>query len=154
MAERSWNLSVDDFYMGLSYVSDDYFYMSLAKDLSGNSKDPSTKVGAVVVTDGRVNGIGWNGFPKGVEETEERLNNRDTKYKFMVHAEIDALIMAGDSYGGTLYSTVYPCSTCAGAAIQAGIRRIVCGQPNPRFADHTEIVKQMCAEAKVELVIL
>ncbi len=128
--------------------------MALARDFTVLSKDPSTKVGAVVVTDGRVNGIGWNAFPKGVEETDERLNDRETKYKFMVHAEIDALLMAGDAHGGTLYSTVYPCATCAGAAIQAGIHRIVCGQPNPRFADHTEIVKQMCAEAKVELVIL
>ena len=107
-------------------------YLDIAKTVSTWSKDPSTKVGAVIVDDlGRVVGTGYNGFPRGVLDLEERYNNRELKYELVVHAEVNAILTAGhQARGSTLY--VYPgfgspcmCTGCAKAAIQAGVRRVV-----------------------------
>ena len=107
-------------------------YLDIAKQVSTWSKDPSTKVGAVLVDkEGRVVGTGYNGFPRGVDDSEERYNNRELKYELVVHAEVNAILTAGhQARGGTLY--VYPgfgspcmCTGCAKAAIQAGISRVV-----------------------------
>ena len=138
----------------------DLRFLDLAKDLSTWSKDPSTKVGAVITQGKDVVGFGFNGFPRLVHDTEERLNNRELKYKFTVHAEVNAVLMAGKrAYGGTLY--VYPtfmlpniCNECCKVAIQAGIREIVCYEPDPnadfsRWADSIKISQQMCDEAGV-----
>jgi dCMP deaminase len=109
----------------------------LAKYYSTASKDPSTKVGAVLVNSrNRVVGLGYNGFPAGVEDTEERLNTREVKYELVVHGEMNAILEAGDkARGATLY--VYPsfqlppiCANCAKHAIQAGIAAIVGFNPN------------------------
>lgn len=102
-------------------------FLALAKEVSTWSKDPSTKVGAVLVRDGKVQGIGFNGFPRGVEDSPERYEYRDIKYPMVVHAEANAILQAGyDAAGCDLY--VYPpfgvpnmCPDCAGLAIQAGI---------------------------------
>ena len=110
----------------------DRYFLGLAKYVSTASKDPSTKVGAVVVDpERRVVGTGYNGFPRGVNDSEERYQNRELKYELVVHAEINAILTAGDkARGGTLY--VYPgfgspcmCTGCAKSAIQAGVRRVV-----------------------------
>ena len=110
----------------------DRFFLELAKHISTASKDPSTKVGAVLVNDRRqVVGIGYNGFPRGVADTDARLYNRPLKYQLIVHAEVNAILDAGrDANGATLY--VYPtfavppiCSDCCKAAIQAGVVGIV-----------------------------
>lgn len=102
-------------------------FMALARHIAMWSKDPSTKVGAVVVDDlGRVVGHGYNGFPRGVDDSEERYADRDFKYKHVVHAELNALLNArGGVQGCTLYTTLEPCTDCAKAIIQSGIRRIV-----------------------------
>jgi len=107
-------------------------YLDIAKTVSTWSKDPSTKVGAVLVdTEGRVVGTGYNGFPKGVHDDPSRYANRELKYELVVHAEINAILTAGhQARGSTLY--VYPgfgspcmCTGCAKAAIQAGVKRVV-----------------------------
>jgi deoxycytidylate deaminase len=83
-------------------------FLELAKQVSTWSKDPSTQVGAVLVNYlDQVVGMGYNGFPRGVEDSEERLNNRELKYQIVVHAEVNAVIQAGkEADGSTLY--VYP----------------------------------------------
>lgn len=107
-------------------------YLELAKQVSTWSKDPSTQVGAVLVSgDGQREFVGYNGFPRGIADTDERLNNRELKYQMVVHAEINAILKAGrDARGGVLY--VYPsfmlppiCHDCAKFAIQAGVAGIV-----------------------------
>jgi dCMP deaminase len=107
-------------------------FLELARQVSTWSKDPSTQVGAVVVDElNHVVGLGFNGFPRGVEDTDERLNDRPTKYGLVVHAEVNAILQAGHrARGGTIY--VYPsfdvppiCQDCAKVAIQAGIVGIV-----------------------------
>lgn len=120
------------------------------------SKDPSTKVGAVIVDDERiVRSMGYNGFARGVQDLEERYANRDLKYKMVVHAEINAIINGRDVRGCTLYCSTHPCGPCAAAAIQAGIECIVCRpQLNERWKEDAKVVETMLAEAGVKLIIL
>jgi deoxycytidylate deaminase len=67
-------------------------YLALAKEVSTWSKDPSTQVGAVTVGSKKeVLSQGFNGFPRNIKDTDERYNNRETKYKFVVHAEMNAI---------------------------------------------------------------
>ena len=84
------------------------WFLGLAEYVSTASKDPSTKVGAVIVDDERrVVSLGYNGLPRGVDDTEERLNNRDLKYRIIVHAERNSLLFArGSVKGCTIYT--YP----------------------------------------------
>lgn len=112
-------------------------FLELAKLISTWSKDPSTQVGAVLVNDlDQVVGMGYNGFARGVKDTEERYADREIKYPMVVHAEVNAIIQAGhDARGSTLY--VYPsfmlppiCADCAKAAIQAGVSGIVGYNPD------------------------
>jgi dCMP deaminase len=106
-------------------------FMSLAEAISSWSKDPSTKIGAVIVNDERrILATGYNGFPRGIDDSEERLNNKEEKYPRIIHAELNALMNAlynGVSVkGSTLYVYGLPvCSDCTKSVIQAGIKRVV-----------------------------
>lgn len=102
-------------------------FYEMAKHVAQWSKDPSTKNGAVIVdTERRIIGTGYNGFPRGVDDTFERLEDRPTKYKMVVHAETNAVLNAIVSpKGGILVCTMYPCSDCAKVIIQAGINVVV-----------------------------
>lgn len=135
-------------------------FLDLAAHISTWSKDPSTQVGAVIVNGKKVVGLGYNGFPVGVEDSEERLNNREQKYKFIVHAEMNALLMAGDkARGAKIYC--YPsfcipciCENCCKHAIQAGITEVIGYAPKnderaARWAESIATAKQMCDEAGV-----
>lgn len=104
-------------------------YLNLAKHVSTWSKDPSTKVGAVIVdpVTKSIVGLGYNGFPRGVNDDEERYAERELKYKYVVHAELNAILNSNKSVRGCeIY--VYPtlgippaCPECAKAIVQAGI---------------------------------
>lgn len=105
-------------------------FFELANHVAGWSKDPSTKVGAVIVNNDRqVLGLGYNGFPRGVEDHKPRYEDRATKLLFVAHAERNALDNAADVRGATLYSTLYPCTECAKGIIQRGIKRVVTTRP-------------------------
>ena len=68
-------------------------FIQLSKEISTWSKDPSTKVGALIISEDRnIVSTGYNGFPRGIEDTEERLNNRELKYKFILHAEMNCIM--------------------------------------------------------------
>jgi dCMP deaminase len=101
------------------------------------SKDPSTKVGALVLDAlGQVAGTGYNGFARGVPDLPAFYADRETKYQLARHAEANAVAVAGASArGGTLYSTHPPCSHCASDAVHAGIRRVVYVEPAWEFGD-------------------
>ena len=90
------------------------------------SKDPATKVGAVIVTpDNRQLSMGYNGMPAGIEETDE-MWERPEKYENVIHAEENAIINAPfDTVGCTIYTTIQPCHKCMGKLKNAGIKRIV-----------------------------
>lgn len=118
------------------------------------SKDPSTKVGAVIVDGNRLVSMGYNGFPQGVDDTEERLNDRSIKYEITLHGEENALILAGRSVEGcTIYTTPFmPCSRCAIKIIQHGISRVVAPiNNNPRWIENFKLTQMLFDEAGVQL---
>ena len=105
-------------------------YLRLAKEVASWSKDPSTKVGAVAVLNGMVLAQGYNGFPRGIKDSEEKYLDRETKYQYVVHAEMNCIFNAAMNgvslYGSTLY--IYPlpaCHECAKGIIQCGVERVV-----------------------------
>jgi dCMP deaminase len=127
----------------------------MARFISEWSKDPSTKTGAVIVDHkGFVVSVGYNGFARGVGDSPERWNNRELKYKLVVHCERNAIIFARrDLTGCTLYTWPFmSCAPCAGMVIQAGITRCVAPySDNPRWLADFELTKQMFSETGVVL---
>lgn len=128
-------------------------FLDLAQHISTWSKDPSTKVGAIIVDDdNRIISVGYNGFPKGVSDTEERYADRNIKYKLIVHGERNAILFAQQSLKGkTLYTWPFgPCPVCAGIIIQSGISKVIFpGTNNPRWVEDIELSKKMFKESGV-----
>ncbi len=113
----------------------DSWFLALAMQVSTASKDPSTKVGAVIARpDKTVASVGYNGFPRGLADTPSRYDDRETKYGLIVHGEMNAILSAhGSVKGCTLYTTPFaPCERCAVMVIQSGITRVVA----PTLPDH------------------
>lgn len=111
----------------------DQRFIELAQYVSEWSKDPNARVGAVVVgARGGSMSLGYNGFPMGVEDSAERLADTNIKLELVVHAEQNALIAAGPmANGATIYVWGKPvCARCAGAIIQAGVKRVVALSPD------------------------
>lgn len=136
----------------------DQRFMELAAFIAQWSKDPSTKVGAVIVDprNKRIVSTGFNGFPAGVEDTANRLGTREIKYEMVVHAETNALVFAGNQANGcTLYVTpLPPCARCAVLIIQSGIRRVVSPIPDTSkepWKTQFAISSEMFAEAGVTI---
>lgn len=104
----------------------------MAELVSTWSKDPSTQVGCVIVDkDKKVLSLGYNGLPKGVDDSDEILHNRDKKYKVVIHAEVNAVLNAKSSLqNSTIYLTHPPCSNCMSVLIQSGISKVICIKPS------------------------
>lgn len=136
---------------------DEYFLM-IANVAATKSKDPSTQVGAVITRrDRTIVSVGYNGFPRGVADTPERLSNREIKYQLIVHGEMNAILTAKESLQGcTLYCTFMPCDRCFVHVIQTGIKRVVFPKPTPdqlqRWAEAFARVRMLAVEAGIELV--
>lgn len=133
-------------------------YLKLAEEVSGWSKDPSTKIGAIAVgSKGQVLSQGYNGFPRNVKDTDERYNNREQKYKYVVHAEQNVIYNA--CYNGTsldnstLYVVGLPvCSECAKAVIQVGIKRVIMREQDidDRWLESWKLSASMFDEAGIK----
>ena len=112
-------------------ISWDQCFMELAKTVSKRSKDPSTQVGACIVSskDNRIISLGYNGLPFGCSDDEfnwGKDDNTDNKYLYVVHAELNAIISAKTSLEDCkLYVTHFPCNECMKAIIQSGIKEII-----------------------------
>lgn len=136
----------------------DHRYLAAAEHFAGWSKDPSTKVGAILVgADRRKIAIGYNGFPPGIADTPERLNDRELKYPLTQHAERNVLDNATfDTRGATLAVTFFPCCECTKSIISKGIRRVITRPPSDRepWASHAKLSVMLLEEAGIELVIL
>lgn len=119
------------------------------------SKDPSTKVGAVIFDEKRrVISTGYNGFARGVEDSEDRLVDRGTKLKLTLHAEKNAILFATKALEGCTIVVTHPCcSQCAAMVVQAGIRHVMFPQPSlqfaTRWADDLKLTYQQFLEAGV-----
>ena len=137
-------------------LSWDEYFMSMAHLSALRSKDPSTQVGAVIVDgDNRVVSIGYNGFPKGVSDDEfpwERNGGGlNTKYPFVVHAELNAILNSKRSVRDCkLYVSLFPCNECSKAIIQSGIKKII--YECDKYCDTESVIasKMMLDSAGVE----
>ena len=137
-------------------------YINLAKEISTWSKDPSTKVGAVVIgNNGEVLSQGYNGFPRSIKDTPERLKDREKKYNLVVHAEMNAIYNASlngvSLKGSTLYVYGLPiCNECAKGVIQVGIDKVLATRPadyNKEWDESIKDAKALFKEAEVEYII-
>ena len=112
------------------YISWDEYFMGVAKLAARRSKDPSTQVGACIVSpDDIIISTGYNGMPKGCSDDEfpwER-EGAETKYPYVVHAELNAILNASgrDLRGSRIYVALFPCNECAKAIIQSGIKEVL-----------------------------
>jgi dCMP deaminase len=131
----------------------DIRFLELAKHVSSWSKDPRTKVGAVLVNETKqVMSVGYNGFPRGVFDLESRYADRPTKLMFVAHAERNALDNCfADTRGSTLYVTLPPCNECVKSIIQKGVKRIVMLTSDARPQDNSDVAMTMLAEAGILL---
>jgi len=133
----------------------DQRFLKLAEHISGWSKDPSTKVGCVVVGEDReIRSTGFNGFPRGIADDMERLSDREQKYPLICHAEENAIMHAAriglSLKGCTAYVTWPPCTRCARSLIQAGVIEVVYPQESDvpeRWMADFEMSTQMMGEA-------
>lgn len=134
----------------------DYRFLDLAEFISSWSKDPSTKVGAVIADEkNRIVSIGYNGFPTNISD-DNRLNNREIKYKIIVHGEMNAILFANKSLEFcTLYTYPFmPCSRCASMILQTGIQRVVSYNNMPdRWKSEFNLSKYLFKEAGIELML-
>ena len=134
-------------------------FLELAQHVSTWSKDPSTKVGAVIVDSKRhIVSIGFNGFAQTMSDNPDLYNNREEKYSRIIHGEMNALLFAERSVEGcTLYTWPFiPCERCFVFMVQAGIKRFVSLQAtsdqNTRWEASFSKVRKYAEEMGVELI--
>ena len=116
----------------MAKISWDTYFMGVAKLSSLRSKDPNTQVGACIVNPmNRIVGVGYNGLPYGCDDSQypwdKREGNLDeTKYPYVVHAELNAILNSTTSLQGCrIYVSLFPCHECVKAIIQSGIKEII-----------------------------
>ena len=112
------------------YINWDEYFMGIAMLAAKRSKDPSTQVGACIVSqDNIIISTGYNGMPKGCSDDEFPWDRtgEETKYPYVVHAELNAILNANgrDLRGSKLYVALFPCNECAKAIIQSGVKEVV-----------------------------
>lgn len=135
----------------------DEYFMSLAHLSGMRSKDPNTQVGACIVNERkRIVGIGYNGLPYGCNDDEypwERDGGfLDTKYAYVVHAELNAILNATEPLQNcTIYVSLFPCNECAKAIIQSGIKEVVYESDKYRDTDSAKASRRMLNSAGVKL---
>lgn len=140
------------------YLSWDEYFMGIAQLSALRSKDPSTQVGACIVSDNnKIMSVGYNGMPCGCSDDEfpwdRQGGNLDTKYFFVCHAELNAILnyRGGSLEGSRLYATLFPCNECAKAIIQSGIKEIIYACDKYADSDGVLASKMMFKAAGVKL---
>ena len=137
-------------------------WMDLAKLVSTWSKDRSTKVGCCIIN-GRdtVVSIGWNGFPRKINDDVDERHSRPAKYHWTEHAERNAIYNAANkglaTEGCRIYVSWFPCADCARAIIQAGLIEIIGIEPDwnhHKYAEDFAVVKEMLDEAEIKVRFL
>ena len=146
------------------YIKWDEYFMGVALLAAQRSKDPNTQVGACIVSGENscygsnvIISTGYNGFPIGCSDDEypwEREGSiNETKYPFVVHAELNAILNAhGKSLLGTkIYVALFPCNECAKAIIQAGIKEVIYLSDKYHDSDGSKASRRMLTSAGVKL---
>lgn len=146
MAKRKDYLKWDEYFMGISLLS------------AQRSKDPSTQVGACIVdANNKIIGIGYNGFPKGCSDDElpwhkDSENINDTKYPYVVHAEMNAILNSTKRLDGArIYVALFPCNECAKVIIQSGIKEIIYLTDKYKETDSVKASKRMLEMAGIKI---
>jgi len=145
-----------------TYLSWDDYFMSVALLTAHRSKDPSTIVGACIVDDQRrIVGLGYNGMPRGLSDdtmpwAKTNANPLFNKYKYVTHAEVNAILNSKASYsshvnGGTIYVSLFPCENCTKMIIQSGIRKVVYLKDIYHHTDGCAASRAMMRCAKIEV---
>lgn len=151
-----------------SYISWDEYFMGVALLASKRSKDPNTQVGACIVSgdtnihikENTILSIGYNGLPYGCSDDEFPWDRQgellETKYPYVVHAELNAILNAqGKSLMGTkIYVALFPCNECAKAIIQSGIKEVIYLSDKYSETDIVKASKKMFESAGVKLTKL
>ncbi len=141
------------------YISWDEYFMGVAILSGMRSKDPSTQVGACIVSsDNKILSMGYNGFPKGCSDDDfpwcREGNPLENKYFYSTHSELNAILnyRGGSLEGAKIYVSLFPCNECAKAIIQAGIKTIV--YDCDKYADTPSVIasKRMLDAAGVTYV--
>ncbi|ACZ01384.1 deoxycytidylate deaminase [Streptobacillus moniliformis] len=145
--KRTTFLSWDEYFMGIAFLS------------ANRSKDPVTQVGACIVKDSKIVGIGYNGFPIGSSDDEVPWEKDgdflNTKYAYVVHAELNAILNSNrDLKGSTIYVTHFPCNECAKSIIQTGISKVIFFSDKHKDKDSSIASKRMLSNAGIEIVKL
>lgn len=144
------------------YINWNQYFMGVAKLSTYRSKDPNTQVGCCIVSkDNRILSVGYNGFPYGCSDDKfswERSadNELNTKYFYVCHAELNAILNAGGKSlkDAKLYVTLFPCNECAKAIIQSGIKEVIYEDDKYANTNMTIASKKMLKAAKVKLTQL
>ncbi|MDD4865145.1 MAG: dCMP deaminase family protein [Alishewanella agri] len=134
-------------------------WLNLAKTVADWSKDPSTKVGAAIFRlDNTPISFGYNGLPRNIKDTDERLQNREVKYKLTVHAEANAILNAaksGASLNGAVIAVTHPpCPNCAAMIIQAGIQGVLVPEVKDFERWDPELSFSILKEAGVQVITI
>ena len=135
----------------------DLRFLQMAELVAGWSKDPSSQVGSVITDGKRIVSLGFNGFPAGTDDDPSIYDNRERKYRRVLHAEQNAMSFAKrDLSGCTVYITHPPCARCAAQIVQEGIRRVVYPSPSAdflaRWSDDVREARAMFSEAGVDVI--
>ena len=145
MSKREDYLSWDEYFMGIAFLS------------GMRSKDPSTQVGACIIDeDKKIIGIGYTGFPMGSSDDtmpwEREGDFLETKYPYVVHAELNAILNSIKSLkNSTIYVTHFPCNECAKAIVQSGIKKVVYFSDKHKDLETTKASKKILENANVEI---
>ena len=134
----------------------DQYFMGVAKLSAYRSKDPNTQVGACIVNkDNRIVGVGYNGLPRGCEDSRfpwhvRKGNLYETKYAYVVHAELNAILNCTQHLDGCrIYVSLFPCNECTKAIIQSGIREIIYEDDKYDGTDSDRAAKRMLDMSRV-----
>lgn len=140
------------------YITWDEYFMGVAMLSALRSKDPSTQVGACIVSqDNKILSMGYNGFPLGCSDDDFPWNREsedpyDSKYFYSTHSELNAILnyRGGSLEGSKIYVTLFPCNECAKAIIQSGIKTLI--YADDKYADTSAVraSKRMLTAAGVE----
>ena len=134
------------------YLSWDEYFMGIAVLSTMRSKDPNTRVGACIVSkDNRILSIGYNGAPNGYKDDvfpwDREGDPKDTKYFYVCHSELNAILNYGgsrsDLVGSKLYVTLFPCNECAKVVVQSGIKEVIYLSDKYHGTDATVVSKKI-----------
>ena len=139
-----------------NYLSWQEYFMGIAFLSAKRSKDPVTQVGAGIVIDDKIIGIGYNGFPRGNNDDNMPWGKEgeylETKYPYVVHAELNAILNSNKSVkDATIYVTHFPCNECSKAIIQSGISKVVYFSDKHKDKDSTKASIRMLQNAGIEV---